>query len=149
MKNAKFYKWFNISLFVFWLFLFVFEIVKVCIWGSHRQLVSSDYQLIAGGGEQVLLFGIWLIFSLLYETKGKFRKTTFTFYIIWSLLFCQLIYQKAEIFSRLFFATEYYTPVFIDKFTSLFELCYVCIFTVVFIGYFVFLLCKKHFKKLS
>lgn len=147
MKNR--YKTIDIIFCIAWLFLVVFEVVKVCIWGSHRPLAASDIVILTGGGEQVLIFVLWLIFALKYETNGRFRKTTIIFFIICSAISIGYIYSKIHSFKLLFFPSEYYNPVFIDQFTTLFELCWVSLFAITFTTYFVILLCKKHFKELS
>lgn len=147
MKNR--YSKFNVLFFVVWAVRVIFEITKVCIWGFGRPLERLDYLEIAGGGEQLLLFAIWLIFALKYEKNGSFRKTTITFFVLCSITSLGYIYAKAQVFSRLFFPTEYYTPVPFDQFAVLFELCYISIFALAFTSYFIALIFKKHFKKSS
>jgi len=148
MKNR--FKVFNIILFCAWVLLYVFELIKLCIWVSHRPLETTDISnIIVGGLERVLLFLVWFVFSIKYETNQKFKKTTIVFFSLCSLLCVGFIYSKAVTFSQLFLGNEYYTPPFIDKFTSLFELLYITIYSLCFISYFVVLICKKHFIKME
>ncbi len=146
MKQVNF-KILNIILFCLYTILFVFEITKVCIWVSHRPINNNDISEIGGAIECFLVFILWFIFSMLYECKGKFRKTSFAFFIVFSIFCFCIIYSKATRLPYLYFGNENYTPPFIDKFTSMFELCFICVFTLLFVSYFIFLLCKKHFKK--
>ena len=145
MKNR--YKIFNLIFFITWIFIFLFVIIKMCVWASKRPFIRADYITLSMNCEQLIVFICWFVFSQIYEKNGRFRKTSLVFYIFWSICCLGIIRLKAIDFSRQFFATATYTPPFIDKFTSLFELCYVCLFSLLFISYFIFLLCKKHFLK--
>lgn len=147
MKNR--YCMFNILFFVALTIRIIFEVIKICIWGSGRPLERLDYFEIVGAGEQLLFFVLWFAFANKYEKNGSFRKTTIVFFTFCSVVSLGNIYTKTQAFSRLFFPTEYYTPVPFDQFSTLFELCYVSIFALVFIAYFIILICKKHFKKSS
>lgn len=147
MKNR--YNIFNICFFIFWNILILFEIVKMCIWLSHRPFQQTDLSILIALLERVCVFSLWFVFVIKFEKQQKFRIPTIALFLVCSIILIGFIYAKAMGFSHLFFTTENYTPPFIDKFTSLFELCYMIIFAISFISYFITLLCKKHFKKLS
>ncbi len=147
MKKVNKIQIFNLVIFVAYFILFAFEIVKVCYYSSHRELWSADYDEIINSIIFLTFFVLCFIFSTLFLYKNKFRKTAFAFYCACSVLSVAKIIKNSITFSRLFFATESYTPLFIDKFTSLFELCFICLFAILFISYFVYLFKKDKFKK--
>lgn len=147
MKNR--YKLFNIIFFIAWIILFLFEIIKICIYSSHRELYSDDYLLLSVSFEYLILFSLWFVFASMFEHKGKFRKTSIIFFSICSICSLGYINRKFQYFKLLFFPKGDYIPVFMDQFTTLFEVCWVGVFAIIFTTYFIILLCKKHFKKSS
>lgn len=142
MKNNKFYKISTSILFGLWILIFAFQLVKVGVWSSHRDLINQDYRYIAGVIEQMILVIIWFTFTMLYELKGKFRKTSFAFYLVGIFLAVGVIYSKVDLFNQ--FVN---TNLALDKFTTTFEMIYTITFAILFVTYFTYLLVKKHFKK--
>jgi len=142
MKNNKFYKISTSILFGLWILIFAFQLVKVGVWSSHRDLINQDYTYIAGIIEQMVLVIIWFTFAILYELKGKFRKTSFAFYLVGIFLAVGVIYSKVDLFNQFI-----NTNLALDKFTTTFEMIYTITFAILFVTYFTYLLVKKHFKK--
>lgn len=147
MSKLKKYQVLNVLFFVLYTFLFLFEITKVCIYASHRQLWAEDYRLIYNAIMYFALFLALFVLSLIYHKTSKCRIAVFIFHIIAVIICVGRIYRNAITFSQLFFPTIDYVPPFIDKFTSLFELIYILVFSIMFISYFVYLLRSKYFKK--
>lgn len=147
MKKLNKYQLLNIIIFVAYTILFIFETCKVCYWGSHRELCQVDYVYIATSIEFFVCFLLLFIFSWYYEKENRFRKTSLIFFCICSIITPFRVAQKVSDFKQLFIATDYYTPVFVDKFTTLFELCYISIFVLLIFSYFIYLLKNKHFNK--
>lgn len=147
LKKLNKFQIINIVVFAIYCLLFICEIGKVCVWASHRELCEVDYVCLANSFEIFVIYMLLFIFSFIFEKNGKFRVTSIVFYSICSLIAPFRIAQKISDFKQLFFATEYYTPVFIDKFTTLFELCVISIFTLLLVSYFMYLIHKRHFKK--
>lgn len=149
MNKLNVVKKLNILIYTFFSILCLFEISKVVYYASHRPLTSVDIRYLAGTIEMLFLFTVFFVFAMLYAKSGKFRKTTFVLLIICLALCLLKIGQVSNNFSQLFFSTETYNPVFIDKFTSLFEFCYLIAFDIFFIAFFIYLVKIKYFKKLS
>lgn len=149
MKKFNRYQIFNIIILVLAIILSIVELVKIYIWSTHRHLEIGDFSLISGCFTWLILFVTWFIFATRFEHSGKFRKTSFSLLVC--SVFCAVIriYQKAIAFKSLFFESEIYSPPFIDRFTSLFELILILVLAVLLVVYFVCCLIKKHFKRLS
>ena len=146
---SKKVKIFIIVLFVAYAVFTLFQIGKIIYYSGHRELTSIDYQEIIGTLLRFCFCLLWFIFAMHYHSKGKHRVLSIVCYSFCSLLFCLEIYSKIKLFNQLFIGTEYWTPPFIDKFTSLFELCYIIIFAVAFVSAFIYLLRRNYFSKLS
>lgn len=149
MNKLNIVKKLNILIYILFSILCIFEIAKIIYYASHRPLVSADIRYLLGTIEMLVLFTVFFIFAMLYAKSGKFRKTTLILLVVCLLLSVLKINQVVNNFTQLFFATEFYKPVFVDKFTSLFELCYLLAFDLIFIAFFIYLIKVKHFKKLS
>ena len=142
MNKSKFFRVATISLFVAWLIIFIFQLVKVSIWSFHRELIRQDFTYIVGIIEQMILVVVWFVFTMLYEYKNKFRKTSFVFYLISLFLADGVVYSKVDLFNQFI-----HTDLFMDKFTTTFEMVYSIIFAIVFVLYFIYLMVKKHYKR--
>lgn len=149
MKKLNIYQIFNIICLCMAVVLSSFEIVKIITYSTHRPLTNLDYSNINGSLVLIAMSIVLFVFWCLYNRKTKFRKTTFAMLIACMIFVVVKVYSKIKTFSVLYFPTDFYTPPFIDKFTSLFELCFVSLFAIYLIFVFVFTLRKKHFKRLS
>lgn len=148
MKKLNVYQIFNIICLCMAIVLSSFEIIKIIIYSTHRPLTNLDYGNINGSLVLLAMFIAFFVFWFLYNRKTKFRKTTFTMLVICMAFVVVKVYSKVKSFSALYFPTDVYIPPFIDRFTSLFELCFVSLFAIYLIFVFVFTLKKKHFNKL-
>ena len=142
-------KIFNIVLFVAYILFSAFQLGKFGYYASHRELIQSDIAAIVGIVESLTIFIVWFIFAMIFNSKKKFRIVSLVMFAVCSVLVLAQIYSKIKSFGQLFFPTDDYTPPFIDKFTSLFELCFIIVFALSFIAYFVVLIKRKHFQKSS
>lgn len=149
MKKSNIYQIFNIFCLCMAIVLSSFEIIKIIIYSTHRPLTNLDYGNINGSLVLLAIFITLFAFWSLYNRKAKFRKTTFAMLIICMVFVVVKVYSKIKSFSTLYFPTDVYIPPFIDKFTSLFELCFVSLFAIYLIFVFVFSLKRRHFKELS
>ena len=149
MKKMNIYQIFNIICLCMAVVLSVFEIVKIIIYSTHRPLTNLDYGNINGSLVLIAMSVALFVFWCLYNNKSRFRKTAFGMLIVCMVFVLVKVYSKIKTFSVLYFPTEVYTPPFIDKFTSLFELCFVSLFAIYLIFVFIFTLKKKHFRRLS
>lgn len=149
MNKLNIVKKLNILIYILFSILCVFEISKIIYYSSHRPLASADIRYLLGTIEMLVLFTVFFVFAMQYAKSGKFRKTTFILLVICLVLSVLKINQVVNNFTQLFFSTEFYEPAFVDKFTSLFELCYLIAFDIIFIAFFIYLIKIKHFKKLS
>ncbi|MBQ7288065.1 MAG: hypothetical protein IJW73_09925 [Candidatus Gastranaerophilales bacterium] len=149
MNKLNIVKKLNILIYTLFAFLCIFEIAKIVYYGTHRPLIKADWNYLAGTIEMFVLFTTFFVFTMIYIKSGKFRKTSFVLLIVCLILCVLKIGQVINNFNQLFFPTEYWQPPFVDKFTSLFELCYLLSFDIIFIGFFVYLLKIKYYKKSS
>jgi len=130
----------NILIYLLLITFCIFQIAKVIFYSTNRPLYSADYQCISSSISMLAMFTIFFVFSMIFFKTGKFRKTTFVMFIVWIVLFSQIIYQKAVDFSHLFFKTENFIPSFADKFTSLFELCNIALLAIALTAFFIYLI---------
>jgi len=148
MKSFNKYQILNIVLFIFAVLMVCFELSKNIYYASVRPLSSADYRDIASLVEHLLLYCSLFIFWTIYNKTGKCRKLSFAFLLICVIVSFIKVYSETNTFLVLFFPTEIYNPVFIDKFTSLFELCYTSIFALSLLVSLFVLVKKKYFKKI-
>lgn len=147
MKRLNKYQIFNIVMLSAYTLLFLFEIIKFCIYSSHRELSFIDYRAIGSSVIFFLLILSLFVVGFIYNKVKKCRIVYFVFFAVMILLCIGKVFSTFNNFLILFFPTDTYSPPFIDKFTSLFEFCYMSVYATFLIVLFVIFVCKKHFKK--
>lgn len=91
-----------------------------------------------------LIFILWFVFALIYDKTRRFRIITIVFYMFW-FFFC-LLYFAFELETL---KDESFLELFSSYPITIFYLVYFGIFLISYIIFFIFLLSKKYFKKLS